>query len=209
MPAQYNKFCLIPGHLLVVPRAFMPQEAGPSAALLALSLRAATQYGALAFYNAGRHSGFSQPHMHMQVVPLPLDGGVDGGEGAPVDAAFAAPRVEGQRLQLAPFARLGVSHAACLLKAEHGEGDGAQLEHTLRRLLAEVGAPESYNVCMTARWMLVVPRSAEEVEGRPFALNALTWAGTVLCKDSDDVTDAEGLARILQAISVPVDAGNT
>lgn len=31
--------------------------------------------GGVAFYNCGEHSGRSQPHKHLQVVPLPFDSG--------------------------------------------------------------------------------------------------------------------------------------
>lgn len=64
--------------------------------------------GGVAFYNCGEHSGRSQPHKHLQVVPLPF-----ADDGAPstappiacvVDAATAATApLEVVELRALPF----------------------------------------------------------------------------------------------------------
>ena len=70
--ALLNKFPVQDDHLLIVTRAFAPQEALLDADdFLALAACLAEVDG-LAFYNAGEVAGASQPHKHLQLVPLPL-----------------------------------------------------------------------------------------------------------------------------------------
>ncbi len=65
-----NKFNVLEHHLLVVTTEFEPQDslidAGDFAALFAC-LR---QFDGLGFYNGGVVAGSSQPHKHLQLVPL-------------------------------------------------------------------------------------------------------------------------------------------
>ena len=72
-----NKFNVMPYHLLIITRQFESQLDPLNARDLAATLAAmqALPTGALAFYNCGPLSGASQPHKHVQVVPLPLHGG--------------------------------------------------------------------------------------------------------------------------------------
>lgn len=71
-----NKYNVVDHHALVVTRAFESQEDPLNARDLDAVLRAVSCYptGALAYYNCGPVSGRSQPHKHLQVVPLPMAG---------------------------------------------------------------------------------------------------------------------------------------
>ena len=83
--ALLNKFPVQDDHLLIVTRAFAPQEALLDADdFLALAACLAEVDG-LAFYNAGEVAGASQPHKHLQLVPLPL---ADGLAGVPIEVAL-------------------------------------------------------------------------------------------------------------------------
>lgn len=69
-----NKFPVIPNHALLVTQDFQPQSS-----LLTFDDHFAlwnvfSQIDALAFYNAGPIAGASQPHKHLQIIPLPLAG---------------------------------------------------------------------------------------------------------------------------------------
>jgi ATP adenylyltransferase len=66
-----NKFGTMHDHVLLVTESFEPQGAGPLtesdiAALYAL----VTRLPGVGFYNSGEAAGASQPHKHMQAVPL-------------------------------------------------------------------------------------------------------------------------------------------
>ena len=66
---------------------------------------------------------------------------------------------------------------------------GVALERCYRRLLDDCGLSESsgelppYNLLLTRRWMLLVPRQCEHAAGISF--NALAFAGALLVKDHD------------------------
>lgn len=67
-----NKFPVIQNHALLVTRKFEPQSS-----LLTFDDHLAlwdvfSQLNALAFYNAGPIAGASQPHKHLQIIPMPL-----------------------------------------------------------------------------------------------------------------------------------------
>ena len=100
--ALLNKFNVIENHVLIVTRAFEEQESLLSQAdfeALWISLRA---IDGLAFYNAGKESGASQRHKHLQLVRAPLG---EGPEHIPMDAA----------LKRDPGA-LSFRHASCSLR---------------------------------------------------------------------------------------------
>ena len=62
-------------HVLVVTRQFESQADPLNANDLGATMQVlqAMPQGGVAFYNCGEHSGRSQPHKHLQVVPLPFD----------------------------------------------------------------------------------------------------------------------------------------
>ena len=86
--AVLNKFAVIPHHLLLVTRRFEHQETLLTEAdLEALRQCLAADAGAeaLGFYNGGEAAGASQPHKHLQLVPLPLG---PAGPPVPMEAAL-------------------------------------------------------------------------------------------------------------------------
>ena len=177
-----NKFNVLAHHLLIVTTEFEPQaallDAGDFAALLAC-LR---EFDGLGFYNGGAVAGSSQPHKHLQIVPLPLDG-----HPVPIEPLVEAARdTAPYRVPQFPFA-----HAAAWL------GDATSIEAadaftTYRRLLDAIGiepfdvlgaAHQSapYNLLVTRRWMFAVARTAADVDG--IAVNALGFAGSLFVRD--------------------------
>ena len=168
-----NKFPVFAHHALLVTRAFEPQEAPLTVADLDALLRGLAGVDALGFYNGGRGGGASQPHKHLQLVPLPLE---EGGVGTPVDAAVARGEL--------PF--------PCAVAPL--PGDAAAAHAVWHGLLARVGraAPgAAYNLLATRAWLMAVPRTREDFEG--LSVNALGFAGSLFAKD------AAGLARLKAA----------
>lgn len=68
----FNKFNVIDRHLLIVTRAFEDQETLLTPADWAALWCCLDDVGGLGFYNGGQAAGASQPHKHLQLVPLPL-----------------------------------------------------------------------------------------------------------------------------------------
>lgn len=197
--ALLNKYNVIAEHLLIVTRRFVPQEALLDQDDFAALLLALRGFDALGFYNGGPDAGASQPHKHLQAVPLPLDAA---GAAVPIETLLDAAPADGGRVPGLPFA-----HAFARVDLAGGVAtrEAADAQHALdiyRALLraADIGTIEvdgvphqrtPYNLLVTRRWMLVVPRETERVEG--IALNALGFAGSLFVRDAAQL---ETLARI-------------
>jgi sulfate adenylyltransferase (ADP) / ATP adenylyltransferase len=203
-----NKFPVMADHLLVVTREFVPQDT-----LIGLDdfVSLACAMGdrpCLAFYNAGRAAGASQPHRHLQLVPLPFEGS---DAETPIEPVLARVR---RRTGLR-VAELGYNHALTWFDAPRFDDPhhaGAQMHAAYRTLLTEVGiegrpSPQGewqsapYNLLATREWMLLVPRTRERYEG--ISVNALGFAGSLYVKDERqrDVVRRAGPRTVLAAVT--------
>jgi ATP adenylyltransferase len=206
--ALLNKFNVIDHHLLIVTRAFVPQEALLDLDDFAAWFACLNEFDGLGFYNGGRDAGASQPHKHLQIVPLPLG---DGGEAIPIDTLIDATANESAivRLPGLPF-----EHAFTRLTPGSGSEMPEQARERYRALLHTVGlgaidvagrAHQSapYNLLLTPKWMLLVPRSAEQVDG--IAVNALGFAGSLFVKTAQDMeaVRAMGPMTLLRRVGLP------
>lgn len=161
-PSHYvllNKFNVLPHHLLIVTRRFEPQDAALSAADFEALACCMAGLGELAFYNCGADSGASQPRKHMQLVTLdeiPIEPFLDAGGKLPFRHGFA---------RLSTF-------------------DSGSLYERYCELAAACEA-QSYNLLVTRRWMLFVPRGREGFES--IAVNSLGFAGTFFARSHADL----------------------
>lgn len=184
-----NKFPVMPMHLLVITRTFVPQDTLLQLGDFTALAKPMAERPCIAFYNAGRAAGASQPHRHLQIVPLPLE---PDGDGTPIDSVLQAVRgKEGRNT-----ADLGFNHVLGWLDARAFAREaqaGAMLEACYRRLLATADISEfegdgvrrqsqAYNLLATREWMLLVPRVEERFEG--ISVNALGFAGSLFVKDA-------------------------
>lgn len=187
--ALLNKFNVIDHHLLIVTRAFEEQENLLGLADFEAWHACLAEFDGLGFYNGGAEAGASQRHKHMQIVPLPL--GLDG-TAVPIEALFA-DAARGERIgtlpglpfmhafgRLMPLAPEHGAHAAfeCYRALLASLGMGAQSDASSACL--RQSAP--YNLLLTPRWMLLVPRTAERVDG--ISVNALGFAGSLFVRDA-------------------------
>lgn len=187
--ALLNKFNVIEHHLLVLTRTFVDQEtlldAGDFAALAACM----AEVDGLAFYNGGTAAGASQPHKHLQLVPLPL---ARSGPPLPVEVLFEPLKARAGVVQVPglPF-----GHAFLWLDRRAFDDVGVaarQMHARYLELLAAVGLKAvgtggqlrqsgPYNLLATRRWMLLVPRRSERFDS--IAVNALGFAGSLFVRD--------------------------
>lgn len=171
--ALLNKFPVLEDHLLVVTRTYRAQDEPLEPDDCAALLRVLACFDALAFYNAGRVAGASQPHRHLQFVPRP----------EPLPLADALDPVASH----APV--LGFAHAAAPLPRQWLEqpAEGAQAFCALQhRLLEAVGlgtAGGAWNLLATRDLVWVVPRVRERCG--PVGVNALGFAGLLLAADAE------------------------
>ena len=150
-------------------------------------------YDALGFYNSGRVAGASQPHKHLQMVPLPL---APSGPPAPIETSDR--RARPARLRR-PRSLLPFPHAAAAVdpawarRPEEAGQPALERYHELLRAAGLLGTADPgpatriapYNLLVTRRWMLVVPR-AREFAGT-ISINALGFAGSLFVKDHEEL----------------------
>ena len=171
-------------HFLVIPQAFVHQETLLLPEDFIALARAIGESDALAFYNAGRVAGASQPHRHLQVVPLPFEGAP---HGTPIDPVLA--RQNGR--VGADIADLGYRHALGWLRNDPNASPdtrGLEMHALYRQLIGLLGITRvataegdrqssAYNLIATRSWMVIVPRTREHFES--ISINALGFAGSL------------------------------
>ena len=184
--AVLNKFNVTKHHLLLVTRVFEDQRCQLTQRDCEALLIALTEIDGLAFYNAGREAGASQAHKHLQLVPLDAIGPL------PIERLLRVAHVDGM-IGMVPG--LPFRHAYAPMDPDWTNPDkfsGASLHACYRALLRAAGlsvdaTPGShatcapYNLLVTRKWMLLVPRSEECFEG--ISINALGFGGALLVKD--------------------------
>ncbi|MFP4560746.1 MAG: ATP adenylyltransferase family protein [Thiohalorhabdus sp.] len=198
-PSHYallNKFPVLEHHLLIVTWGYEDQQSlltHPDFTAVDVVL---SEIDGLVFYNAGPTAGASQPHKHLQLVPLPLS---DGEGRLPVDALLEPERLPENPTRVA---RLPFPHAAC--RVDFRSQTSEQLEKVFYELRRELGIwyeDTPYNLLATRHWMMLVPRARERFEG--LMINALGFAGGFLVRNRDDLEQLRriGPMRVLRGVS--------
>lgn len=195
-----NKFNVLDHHLLLVTRAFEAQDERLTTADFEALLGCLVEGEALGFYNSGPVASASQPHKHLQVVPLPLAGALEG----PPAGGGAAREVGGTPLEpwlevpdgVGAAPRLPFVHALAATPEEPAAARARYLE-LLRAADAEA---RPYNLVVTPRWMLLVPRSRAAWQG--IEVNALGFVGALLVRDREkvEVLRRVGPLRLLREV---------
>jgi ATP adenylyltransferase len=202
--AVLNKFNVLERHLLVVTRAFVHQETLLTPADLDALFACMAQVRGLGFYNGGAAAGASQPHRHLQLVPLPL-----AAEGPAVPMAPLLAGGPARGIGVCPglpfrhaFARLSRPVAA-------GAGLAAEAHGLYLGLLASLGIGRTadgrqsapYNLLVAEDWMLLVPRVAESFG--TVSVNALGFAGSLFVPDQGRLAAvrAAGPLALLRAVT--------
>jgi sulfate adenylyltransferase (ADP) / ATP adenylyltransferase len=212
--ALLNKFNVIDHHLLIVTRCFKPQEALLELADFVALAACMAEFDGLGFYNGGAQSGASQRHKHLQVVPLPLG---ESGPPLPIESVFRPGGMEGPtgtvaglpflhafaRLELAPAGSRHAAHVA--FDCYHALLEAIGL-HAIE-VNGELHQSAPYNLLVTRRWMLLVPRYSECVEG--ISVNALGFAGSLFVRDAAqmEVIKRLGPMSVLKRVAVPAAVG--
>ena len=171
-----NKFPVLRDHLLIVTRAFESQQSRLTEADFVALWACMSELGGLGFYNGGPAAGASQPHKHLQWIPL-------AGE-----------------LKTAPLLASQARGFAC---AAVPVEDGGDLVAQYRRLCEELklAASEPYNLLVTRQSMYVIPRSCHTWEG--ISVNAMGFAGSFLVPTAKALQNLRelGPGRVLSGVA--------
>lgn len=158
-----NKFPVVAPHLLVCSKTFIEQTLPLTLDDFKAWLLGIDDDECFGFYNGGPAAGASQAHRHMQLVTtnLPLESQIVSGE-----LPFTHWLVE--------FDQLDADHLyQAYFEASHALG-----------IYDEHGC-KPYNLLLTNSWMLVVPRSVNNIES-VFA-NGLNYSGRFLVNNQQQV----------------------
>jgi len=207
--AILNKFNVVDRHLLIVTREFEQQRALLTLRDFEALWRCMNEYDSLGFYNGGPEAGASQPHKHLQLVPLPL-----APQGPPVPIAPLLPAAQ-ETVGSGTIAGFDFVHAFAVLGAAADERAAAR--EAFERyvlMLARVGLhppPGSgsdlqggpYNLIATREWLLLVPRSREHFDS--ISINALGFAGALLVWNEEQLRGlrAAGPLTALRETALP------
>lgn len=201
-----NKFPVFDAHALIVTREFEPQESLLTRSDLGALRDCLTRADGLCFYNAGAVAGASQPHKHLQLVPVPL-----GAAGrVPIEALLplgdlASRPAEARECPDLPFRHALIRVDDCIAGSPRG-GVG-ELHARYTELLAATGcdAPTlpAYNLLVTRAWALLVPRRCESSLG--IEVNSLGLAGALFAIDAEQLQalKARGPMQLLRDVTFP------
>jgi len=163
-----NKYPIISPHLLICTRQFKEQTQPLQRADFSAWLMAFGQDSdqVLGFFNGGMMAGASQPHRHMQLVKteIPLETVIAAGELPFTHQLHKVDKLDASQLHRA---YLTMMEALALLPKQ----DGA--------------ACQPYNLLLTARWMLLLPRSTNQVNG--LYANGINYSGRFLVKEPEQL----------------------
>ena len=186
-----NKFNVVDHHLLIVTRAFESQTDLLNLADFAALWFCLQEIDGLAFFNGGKIAGASQPHKHLQLIPLPFLPDV---VHLPLETAIASTKFDNSLGKLDSFSfRHGI--ATLELSPQHSAEEAAQIIlQSYHALLEYVGfeidnstqkQPGAYNLLATRNWLALVPRSQESFQN--ISVNALGFAGSLFVRDRTDL----------------------
>lgn len=213
-----NKFNVLDAHILIVTRAFEDQEDLLTIEDFEALWICMAEFEGLAFYNAGTEAGASQPHKHLQMVPLPL---ASRGPKVPIEPVLSSSSECRNRFVATtalPFEN-AVSRVASDWIVDPREGAKESLRG-YKAMLEKVGLgkeasknktgrPGPYNLLATREWMLLVPRSKETFES--ISINALGFAGSLFVKNSHDlnILKKRGPMAVLKEVGKPTMIGSS
>ncbi|GAB4381277.1 MAG: ATP adenylyltransferase [Elainellaceae cyanobacterium] len=206
-----NKFNVVEHHILIVTKEFEEQDNILNMQDFAALAVCLAEIDGLGFYNGGQVAGASQRHKHLQLVPCllsPEDCQI------PIEAAFSSTLTQ-PTIATAPA--LPFAHAIAPLDLDWQKSPLEAAAATLRcyhALMQAVGLqvdsnnssvkqPKPYNLLITRRWMLLVPRSQEGYES--IQVNSLGFAGALLVRNPEQMQRLKELGPInlLRQVGMP------
>ena len=185
-----NKYNVVYNHFLIVTAEFEAQEELLSKREFMAMGETMPAFPMLMFYNSGKTAGASQPHRHLQGFPI---------DALPVESVLdRISHIPEQHPDL-PYKHLVVN----IEKKNISECYSLYLEMLQQLRLWQPGTkqPEPYNLLVTNRWLMIVPRYQEKVNG--ISINALGFAGLLLVKNEQQLAQMiDGHpANLLQQVS--------
>lgn len=195
-----NKFNVVDNHLLIITRIFEEQETLLTLEDFTAMWTCLGEFEGLVFYNGGKLAGASQRHKHLQIVPFSETD-------IPISPLLKTAKLENDLGTIPEFPFL---HAFTTLKM--GESAEVTLEK-YHNLLHKTGIKPlenhlqsgAYNLLITRKWMLIVPRKQEEFA--EISINSLGFAGALLVKNQQQMELLKNInpINILTNVAFPIE----
>ncbi|MTJ11123.1 phosphorylase [Anabaena sp. UHCC 0187] len=195
-----NKFNVVDYHLLIITRAFESQESLLTLQDFTAMWACLGEFAGLVFYNGGKLAGASQPHKHLQIVPFSETD-------IPISALLTAAKLENDIGTIPEFPFL---HAFTPLNLGESAEVTLKKYHTLLQSLGikplennmQSGA---YNLLITRKWMLIIPRKQEEFA--TISVNSLGFAGALLVRNQQQMQLLKDITPInlLSNVAFPIE----
>lgn len=233
-----NKFAVVPEHFILATKEFKPQThllepddlAATYACLEAYRQRGGHEGGngeLYAFFNSGLHSGASQPHRHIQLLPIARMK-----DGLSEDSQWdvLAKQLGSQHVNGLPFVTFGEHIHSGMSPEELHAIYMSLFKSAVGAVEAHIGdvsdpgngeARISYNLAMTSKCLVVLPRLAEGgtisqdgTQVGKLSLNGTVLAGTALVKNEAEwdalksANDSAQLVEVLSKIGIPAGSGH-
>ncbi|KAG9001635.1 bifunctional AP-4-A phosphorylase/ADP sulfurylase [Tulasnella sp. 427] len=222
-----NKYCVVPNHFLLVTKEFKrqtspltPQDLAAAYKLMSAGRRQGKNF--FMFYNCGPLSGSSQPHKHLQFMPLVEE------NAPPIERLARRQRLEVDGKAFV-ISQLPYAHHIFRLPAYQSRPLEEVLDilaqafislmdltfQTLRQLPVLPDGPPAYNVLLTFDHLHVIPRgSAEHQLSRgkvDIPVNALGFAGMMITKSEEEksLLIEERPLEILRGVGLPKAEGES
>lgn len=209
--AILNKFNVLEHHLLIITRDFEDQETLLTLRDFQALWTCMPEYHGLGFYNGGVAAGASQPHKHLQLVPLPL---APEGPRVPIEPLLAAAKFDGAFGTVPAFPFLHVfAHIESGIVGSPPDAAEKTFElycAMLRRVGMTFPGREGlqrqsgpYCLIVTRDWMLLVPRSREFFGS--ISINSLGFAGALLVRNEEQMKRVKscGPMMVLREVAFP------
>jgi sulfate adenylyltransferase (ADP) / ATP adenylyltransferase len=208
-----NKFNVVEHHLLIITRQFESQETLLTRSDFAALWSVLREIDGLAFYNGGALAGASQPHKHLQVVPLPfVPDDPQPHARLPIEPLIQSALAEGlTQVPSLPFVQAIVP--LHLDQTADPETASAQLQTAYHQALQACNlaigdgitatpASGAYNLLATRDWLFLVPRSRDGWD--KIGVNSLGFAGALLVKNATQLAHlkAQQPLEILTQVSL-------
>lgn len=202
-----NKFNVVNHHVLIVTRSFEDQETPLTLNDFEAMGICLAEFDGLVFYNSGKLAGGSQRHRHLQIIPLPF-----AESELPVESIIAQAQFKHGIGTTAAFpfvhaiVRLSFDWSDPLAAAQSTLASYHRLLNAVHLICqheyADVAPLNAYNLLVTRKWMLLIPRVQNHFESIP--INALGFAGIISAKEESQLQRLEerGLIAVLRAVSV-------
>ena len=194
-----NKYPVQPGHLLLITKAWEPQTGWLKAIDFQALLDIWNAQPGFWFFNSGPDAGASQPHRHLQLLPR-----TENEQRCPMDGTYLK-LLAGENPTQPWQQRLGCRGLSGISAIQSSELYDLYLELAhdlgLGRPETEVKPLIPYNLLISDRWMVMVPRGREAHAG--FSINGLGFAGYLLATSDSDLAwlERHGPGQLLDAVS--------